>query len=171
MQTKETPNQGSIYTVGHSNIELEGFVNLLSGIEAVVDVRSIPFSRYAPQFSMQNIKEKLEAAGIRYIFMADEDIGNVLGGKPRDEDCYENGKIVYEKVIKRSWYHEGISKLVELANKRKVAIMCSEEDPSKCHRHHLITQSLLEEGVTVFHIRGDGTVEKAEKETAQLTLF
>jgi len=171
MQTKETPNQGSIYTVGHSNIELEEFVNLLSRIEVVVDVRSIPFSRYAPQFSKQTIKGNLEAAGIQYIFMEDEDIGNVLGGKPRDEDCYENGKIVYEKVVKKSWYQDGISKLVELANKKKVAIMCSEEDPYKCHRHHLITQSLLEEGVTVFHIKRDGTVEKAEKETVQLTLF
>jgi len=171
MQTKETPNQGSIYTVGHSNTELGEFVNLLNGVEVVVDVRSIPFSRYSPQFNAHNIKEKLEAAGIQYIFMEDEDVGNVLGGKPRDEDCYENGKIVYEKVMNKSWYQEGISKLVELANRKKVVIMCSEEDPHKCHRHHLITQSLLEEGVTVFHIRGDRTVEKAEKEAVQPTLF
>ena len=171
MQTKETPNQGSIYTVGHSNIDSEEFLNLLNGVEVVVDVRSIPFSRYSPQFNAHNIKEKLEAAGIQYIFMEDEDVGNVLGGKPRDEDCYENGKIVYEKVMNKSWYQEGISKLVELANRKKVVIMCSEEDPHKCHRHHLITQSLLEEGMTVFHIRGDRTVEKAEKEAVQFTLF
>ena len=171
MQTKEVPNQGSIYTVGHSNIELEEFLNLLNGIEVVVDVRSTPFSKYAPQFSMHNIKEKLGTAGIEYIFMVDEDVGNVLGGEPRDDDCYENGKIVYGQVMKKSWYQEGISKLVELAGKKKAAIMCSEEDPHKCHRHHLITQSLLEKGVAVFHIRGDRTVEKAEKEAVQLTLF
>lgn len=171
MQTRGMPNQGSIYTVGHSNIELEEFLNLLNGIEVVVDVRSIPFSRYAPQFNAHNIKEKLQAAGIQYIFMEDEDVGNVLGGEPRNDDCYEHGKIVYEKVMKKSWYQEGISKLVELAGKKKAAIMCSEEDPHRCHRHHLITQSLLEEGVTVFHIRGDRTVEKAEKEAVQPTLF
>lgn len=171
MQTREMPNQGSIYTVGHSNIELEEFLNLLNGVEVVVDVRSIPFSRYAPQFNVHNIKEKLQAAGIQYIFMEDEDVGNVLGGEPRNDDCYENGKIVYEKVIKKSWYQEGISKLVELAGKKKAAIMCSEEDPHRCHRHHLITQSLLEKGLTVFHIRGDGTVGKAEKEAVQPTLF
>ena len=171
MQTKEAPYRVSIYTVGHSNIELEGFFNLLNGMEVVVDVRSIPFSKYVPQFGMHNMKEKLGAAGIEYIFMEDEDIGNILGGKPRDDDCYENGKIVYEKVMWKNWYQEGISRLVELAGEKKVAIMCSEEDPHKCHRHHLITQSLLEKGLTVFHIRGDRTVEKAEKEAAQLTLF
>jgi len=171
MQTKEALNQGSIYTVGHSNIELEELFSLLNGIEVVVDVRSTPFSKYAPQFNAHNVKEKLEAAGIQHIFMEDENIGNILGGKPRDGDCYEHGKIVYEKVMTKSWYQEGISKLVELAGEKKVAIMCSEEDPHNCHRHHLITQSLLEEGLTVFHIRGDRTVEKAEKEAVQPTLF
>jgi uncharacterized protein (DUF488 family) len=171
MQTRGAPYQDSIYTVGHSNIELQEFLNLLNGIEVVVDVRSIPFSRYAPQFNATNIKEKLKAAGIQYIFIEDEEVGNVLGGEPRDEACYEHGKVVYEKVMEKSWYQEGISKLVELAGKRKVAIMCSEEDPHKCHRHHLITQSLLEEGVTVFHLRGDRTIEKAEKEAVQPTLL
>ena len=157
--------------MGHSNTELEEFLSLLDGIEVVVDVRSIPFSRYAPQFNAHNIRERLEAAGVQYIFMEDDEVGNVLGGEPRDDDCHEHGKIVYESVMKKSWYQEGISKLVQLASKRKVAIMCSEEDPHRCHRHHLITQSLLEEGVTVFHMRGDRTVEKAEKEAVQPTLF
>jgi len=171
METGKASYQGTIYTVGHSNIELEEFLTLLNGIEVVLDVRSVPFSRYAPQFNVHNIKGRLEAAGIQYCFIEDEDVGNVLGGEPRDEDCYEHGKIAYEKVMNKSWYQEGISKLVELARKKKVAIMCSEEDPHRCHRHHLITQSLLEEDVTVFHIRGDRTVERAEKEAVQPTLF
>lgn len=171
MQISEVPHQGSIYTVGHSNTDLDAFLHLLSGIEVVVDVRSTPFSGYARQFDTHNIKERLEAARIEYIFIEDEHVGNVLGGQPRDEDCYEHGKIAYEKVMKKSWYQEGISRLVELASIRKVAIMCSEEDPHKCHRHHLIAQSLLDEGVSVFHIRGDGTVEQAEKEAVQPTLL
>lgn len=171
MRSHEMLGQKTIYTVGHSNTEFERFLNLLNGIEVVVDVRSVPFSTYAPQFNMQNIKEQLEAAGIQYIFMEDEGIGNVLGGKPKDEDCYENGKLIYEKVMEKSWYQKGIAALIEHANKNKVAIMCSEEDPHKCHRHYLITQSLLKEGITVFHIRGDRTLEKAESEGVQLTLF
>jgi uncharacterized protein (DUF488 family) len=164
-------NQGSIYTVGHSNTKFEEFLNLLNGIEVVVDVRSVPFSRYAPQFNKQNIKEKFEAAGIQYIFMEEEGIGNVLGARLKDEDCYENGKLIYEKVMEKSWYQRGIAVLIELANKKKVAIMCSEEDPHKCHRHHLIAQSLLKESMSVFHIRGDGTLEKAKREEVQPRLF
>jgi len=171
MQISEVPDQGVIYTVGHSNIPLESFLDLLSGIEVVVDVRSTPFSQYASQFNAHRIKGELGAAGIQYVFMEDEYMGNILGGKPRDDGCYENGKIVYERVMERSWYQDGISRLVELAGEKKTAIMCSEEDPHKCHRHHLISQSLLDEGLTVLHIRGDGTLQEAEKETVQLTLL
>ena len=74
----------------------------------------------------------------------------------------------------KEWYKKGISSLIELAKKKTVTIMCGEEDPYKCHRHHLITQSLLKEGITVIHIRGDGSqerVEKPDKKTIQLTLF
>jgi len=171
MQTDEVRDQGIIYTIGHSNIQVEAFLNLLSGIDVVVDVRSTPFSQYAPQFNAHEIKGKLSAAGIEYVFMEDEYLGNILGGRPRDEGCYESGKIVYDRVKERSWYQEGISELVELACNKTLAVMCSEEDPDKCHRHHLIAQSVLDSGLRVLHIRGDGTLEAAEKETVQLTLF
>ena len=170
MTLKKALNQSTIYTVGHSNFEFEKFLSLLDGIEVLVDVRSIPFSKCAPQFNIKNIKRGLESVGINYMFTEDEYVGNVLGGRPRDDDCYENDKIVYENVMKKGWYQEAISALIELAEKKKVAILCSEEDPYKCHRHNLIAQSLLREGITVFHIRGDGSkdkVEKAEKKIVQ----
>ncbi|MFV2040604.1 MAG: DUF488 family protein [Candidatus Hydrothermarchaeales archaeon] len=174
MQSEKVLNQATIYTVGHSNVEFEKFLSLLNGIKVLVDVRSTPFSKYAPQFNIKNIKRKLEAKGIEYVFIEDEYVGNVLGGKPKDEDCYENGKIVYGTVMKKGWYKEGISALIDFANKKRTVIMCSEEDPYACHRHHLISQSLLREGITVFHIRGDGTnerIEKPEKKMIQLPLI
>ncbi len=171
MQRGETSNPDNIYTVGHSNIDLDEFIALLNGIEVVVDVRSTPFSKYAPQFSMHNIREKMRVAGIEYVCLADEDVGNVLGGRPRDDECYDDGKIVYQRVMERVWYQEGISRLIELGQRNSVAIMCSEEDPHRCHRHHLVAQTLLDRGVAVYHIRGDRSTEKAEKEAAQLSLL
>jgi uncharacterized protein (DUF488 family) len=167
------PEKPVIYTIGHSNIEFERFLELLNGIEVLVDVRSTPFSKYTPQFNMESIKNGVESVGIKYIFMEDEYVGNVLGGRPRDDECYENGKIVYDNVMKKGWYKVGISRLIELASKKRTAIMCSEEDPYKCHRHHLITQSLLDEGITVLHIRRDGSEEEAKKKKKiiQRTLF
>ncbi|ODS37428.1 hypothetical protein BEH94_06195 [Candidatus Altiarchaeales archaeon WOR_SM1_SCG] len=149
-----------IYTVGHSNIDIKKFINILkqNNIEVLIDVRSVPFSRYAPQFNKDNIKRELEESGIVYIFM-----GNVLGGKPQH--------IVYEKIREQEGYQKGISRLIEIAKANKIAVMCSEENPGKCHRHLLITQSLLWRGMSVLHIRGGGTVEVAGKHIPQATLL
>ncbi|MBU4075312.1 MAG: DUF488 domain-containing protein [Euryarchaeota archaeon] len=174
MELNRALNQHEIYTVGHSNIDFERFLSMLKGIEILIDVRSEPFSKYVPQFNSDNLKKQLENAGIKYIFMKDNYVGNILGGRPNDKDCYENGEVVYERIRKKRWYKEGISALIELAHKKRIVIMCSEEDPYKCHRHNLITQSLLGDGVIVYHIRSDGIkekIEKPEKIMIQLTLI
>lgn len=152
-----------VYTIGHSNVEFEKFLNLLNlnEIEVLVDVRSVPFSKYVPHFNKENIKMKLEEAGIEYIHLGDK-----LGGMQKDKE----GKICYDVTEKSEEYIKGISMLIKLAGNKKTVIMCSEEDPDKCHRHHLIAQTLLRRGAVVFHIRGNGTTEKAKKESIQLTL-
>ena len=66
LETQNTMNR--IYTVGHSNYKIEYFIQLLkkNSITAVYDVRSVPYSRYAPQFNQGSIKKYLESAGIEY---------------------------------------------------------------------------------------------------------
>ncbi|TFH47352.1 MAG: DUF488 domain-containing protein [ANME-2 cluster archaeon] len=174
MQSNGSLRQTTICTIGHSNVEFEKFLSLLKETEVLVDVRSVPYSKYVPQFNADNLKRGLESIGIRYVFMEDEYAKNILGGRPSDNDCYTNGKVIYEEVVKKKWYKEGILALIDLADKNKVTIMCSEEDPYKCHRHQLITQSLLKKGVIVFHIRGNSNkerIDKPEKKLVQLTLI
>jgi uncharacterized protein (DUF488 family) len=83
--------------------------------------------------------------------------------------------------MKRAWFQEGIEGLLELAAGETTAILCSEEDPAKCHRHHLIARYLSEAHpeVEVLHIRGDASLVGAEELHSsgngagpkQLTLF
>ena len=158
-----------IFTIGHSNVPAEAIVELLRGhgIRVLVDVRSIPYAQYASQFNRELFAHTLEEAGISYVFA-----GEHLGGRPKDPTCYttsENptGKdkharpVDYAEVARRPWYQKGIARLVQIARERRTAVMCSEEDPSRCHRHNLIAQSLLEQGLAVWHIRGDGSLEAA----------
>lgn len=161
------PSNTIIYTIGHSNVDFKEFLDLLEdkGIEVLVDVRSVPFSKYAPQFNRENMGKELKNGNIEYIFM-----GDVLGGKPEDTSCYVKNNVVYEKIMGKRGYWEGISKLIEIADRRKTAVMCSEENPEKCHRNLLITQTLLGRGLTVFHIRGNGDIEEATPNPVQLTL-
>ena len=160
-----------VYTIGHSNVEASKIMQLLQEyqIDVLVDVRSSPYSQYATQFNRDTFAQALGESGIEYVFA-----GSYLGGRPKDITCYKDGKIDYGLVMKHSWYQKGIERLIEIADEDRIAIMCSEEDPEQCHRHHLVTQTLLEMGVTVVHIRGNGACESAkpeEKQAEQLSLF
>jgi hypothetical protein len=41
--------------------------------------------------------------------------------------------------------------------------MCSEKDPTNCHRHLLIGRVLAERRISLLHIRGDGSIQKGEE--------
>ena len=155
-----------IYTIGHSNVEPREIVELLrsSGIEAVLDVRSSPYSRHAPQFNREDLAEELELAGMQYVYG-----GNHLGGRPKDASCYDPNdeeRVLYDEVEKRDWYLRGIEGLIQLASEKWTAVMCAEEDPGVCHRHLLIAQTLLDRGIDVEHIRhkdGETWTEQARR--------
>jgi uncharacterized protein (DUF488 family) len=147
-------------------------------IQAVVDVRSVPFSQYAPHFNRPELQSLLQQCGIQYVFA-----GEVLGGRPSDPMYYKTGAIPegkadylslvdYPAIAQQPWYQRGLQRLVDIAITRPTAIMCSEEDPLRCHRHHLIENSLRDRDAKVVHIRRDGTPEEidAEAPTPQLAL-
>ncbi|MDI6723116.1 MAG: DUF488 domain-containing protein [Methanobacterium sp.] len=153
-----------IYTIGHSNITQESFIELLKSfeIQLVVDVRSSPYSKFVPHFNRDNIKKTLKENNIDYTFM-----GNYVGGKPKDEKYYTDGKANYDLIAESNHYKEGIDKIIELNKDKNLVLMCSEEDPKSCHRHNLITQTLIKKGLKVIHIRKKGKIDK----DIQITLF
>jgi uncharacterized protein (DUF488 family) len=164
----------TIYTVGHSNITVEWFVDLLrfQVIQMLVDTRSQPYSRYVPQFNRESLKTSLQYAGIAYLYLGDK-----LGGRPRNARYYRpEGTVDYDQLAEAPFYREGIERLKREAKGRCLAIMCSEADYRNCHRHNLITRSLVNEGVEVHHIVHSGVpvqvhVGEFGLEPRQLNLF
>ena len=146
-----------VYTVGHSTQPYESFLGLLRrhGIEVVADVRSVPESRWSPQFSRDVLKPALRAAGIRYVFMGDE-----LGARSPDPACYEGKKVVFSRLAAKESFHRGIERVIEGAAQFKVALMCAEKEPTDCHRTILVSRCLAERGVTVRHILAGGEIEE-----------
>ncbi|MDY6931229.1 MAG: DUF488 domain-containing protein [Halobacteriota archaeon] len=166
-----TEDQATVYTIGHSNHDFDTFTQLIKGVDVVVDLRSNPYSKYVPHFNKRDLKRGLEAIGIDYVFIKEKGVGNILGGRPNDEECYRSNKISYEVVKGKEWYKRGILGLIDISKEKRTVIMCSEEDPYRCHRHNLITESLLERGFTVVHIRRDGRKEKVEKQEKKITIL
>ena len=147
-----------IYTIGHSNHNWEDFAELLrhNDIELLVDTRSKPVSRFAPFSNAKIMPALLEEVGIDYEFM-----GGVLGGKPAGTRFYDSkGKPDYRRMRELDEFQEAVSQLASIASRRKTAILCSEEDPSQCHRLLLLGPSLEENGCELLHIRANGQIQR-----------
>jgi uncharacterized protein (DUF488 family) len=163
-------SRGSVFTVGHSNHSADKFAGLLRrhGIEAVVDTRSHPYSRHAPHFNASSLKEILSKDVIGYLFL-----GGKLGGRPQEEIFYDTeGRLDYTLVERSQPFLDGISRLEQEIRARAVALLCSEEDPTRCHRRLLVGWALEERGFTLRHIRGDGSIHiEGEMDGGQPFLF
>ncbi len=159
-----TPRPGRrILSIGHSNQSLEAFLGLLRlhQIEVLVDARSHPYSKHAPHFDARPLKEAVKASGIKYLYL-----GKELGGRPAGAEFYDaDGHVLYGRVAQSPLFLEGIRRLEEGAQKYRIALMCSEENPTSCHRRLLIGRVLAARGLTLDHIRGDGRIQ-AEMELA-----
>lgn len=149
-------NSKRIYTVGHSTQPFESFLSLLSKnqISAVADVRSSPYSRHAPQFNTDALKSALKENGVAYVFL-----GKELGARSEDESCYIDNVVSYQRLAQTSLFLSGIRRVEDGSQRYRVALMCSERDPTECHRTILVSRVLQERGAQISHILGDGTLE------------
>ncbi len=140
-----------IFTIGHSTYTIECFVDFLEffQIDTIVDVRSVPYSRFVRHFNKEQIAAFLKKKNIVYIPM-----GGDLGARYEEKEVlFEDGKVDFLKVIATKRFQEGISR-VEAGIKKgyKIALMCSEKNPIKCHRFSLISNYLHKSGYLVNHI-------------------
>lgn len=151
-----TARQNPLFTIGHSNLEAPTLVKLLQQhtVQMIADVRSSPYSQYTPQFNREVLQLTLKQAGIGYVFLGDE-----LGARRSERECYENGQAVYELIAKTSSFKAGLERLQAGANKFRIALMCAEKDPLTCHRTILVCRSLKNFGAIIQHIHSDGHLE------------
>jgi uncharacterized protein (DUF488 family) len=145
-----------LMTIGHSNLPADRFITLLrdSKVSAIIDVRSVPFSRWCPWFSSKPLATGLAAGGVAYLQLGDE-----LGGRPRDPQLYCDGIADYEAMARRPEFGAGLDRVIDETRRHRVCLLCSEREPLDCHRCLLVGRALAERGVTPGHIRADGTIE------------
>ena len=150
----------TVFTIGHSTRTLEEFINLLKihGVQVVVDVRTIPGSRYASQFNRETLKNSLETAGIKYDHMPS------LGGLRRALKNSQNTgwrNLTFRGFadhMQTEEFRKSLEELVLQARKEKVALMCAEAVPWRCHRS-LIADALTVQGINVDHILSANNVQ------------
>ena len=150
----------TVFTIGHSTHSGEKFIALLheQGVTLVADVRTVPRSRRHPQFSQEALSEALAASSIGYVHLRG------LGGwrRTRPDSPHvgwqDEGFRGYADYMETAKFVEHLEKLMELAGKDRVAVMCAEAVPWRCHRS-LLADALTVRGVKVIHLLGPGRVE------------
>ena len=151
--------KSTVFTIGHSSHEFVRFAGLLKRhfVDAVVDVRSVPYSRRYSQFNRNKLEMALKSQGIDYLFMGAE-----LGARSQDPSCYKEGRVQYRKLAGTSRFHSGIQRVLDESCRMRVALMCAEKDPLNCHRTILVARELVDRGIDVQHILASGKLESHE---------
>jgi uncharacterized protein (DUF488 family) len=142
-----------IRTVGHSTRPVDAFIELLEshGVKRLIDVRTIPKSRYNPQYNREALERSLRDAGIGYEHMS------TLGGlrHPRKDSPnmgWRNESFRgYADYMQTAEFESALNTLGKAATHEAVAIMCAEAVPWRCHRS-LISDALSARGYRVEHI-------------------
>jgi uncharacterized protein (DUF488 family) len=159
-EDKQSEAPPTVLTIGHSTRTIEEFIRLLTthGVACVVDVRTGPRSRRNPQFNHDTLPGLLKVAGIAYTHVAG------LGGlrRPKPDSINTGWKNVsfrgYADHMQTPEFAASLENLVELAKKERVALMCAEAVPWRCHRS-LIADALVAQGIPTEHIMSESRTE------------
>jgi uncharacterized protein (DUF488 family) len=153
----------TIYTIGHSTRSIEQFLGLLQAhnIEELVDVRTVPKSRHNPQFGQEELAAALQQAGIGYMHL-----GKLGGLRHSSKDSinlgWQNSSFRgFADYMATPEFQQGLDELKAIAEKKRVAIMCAEAVPWRCHRS-LIADALTTQGWQVLHIQSKKTASPHE---------
>lgn len=130
-----------LFSIGYGNRPVTEFLALLEDhrIDVLVDVRSVPFSRFHPEYAREALKANVEGQGLVYAWM-----GDTLGGK-----C---GGAAPSNVAFRS----ALRRLALMGTDRRVAFLCAELRPEACHRVRIVGAAFADNGIAVAHIDEHG---------------
>ena len=148
----------TIHTIGIGNQSIQNFISNLqiNQIQAVIDIRSKPYSRYLPDFNKVKLEQHLVTNKIGYRFLGQE-----LGGIPKDPKILTNELPDYEKIRKTILYQQGLDYLEKgLEFNCRMALLCACSDYTKCHRLNLVGVDLEHLGYELIHILRNGSTSQ-----------
>jgi uncharacterized protein (DUF488 family) len=156
-----------VLTIGHSTRTLEEFIGLLQAhaVARVVDVRTVPRSRHNPQFNKTSLPGSLKKAGLEYVHMPK------LGGlRHAQRDSlnmgWRNASFRgYADYMQTPEFEQSLEELIQLAHQDRIALMCAEAVPWRCHR------SLIADALLVRSIPTEDIMSPTRRQVHTLTPF
>jgi hypothetical protein len=157
----QNPYPRKCFTIGYGDYPIELFLYFLqkTGIDTIVDVRSSPYSKYNLYFNRDNLERSLKKNLIDYQYMGDK-----IGGRYSNPSLlFPDGTVNYQKVQSTEQFQDGISQVLSIISTgKKIALMCAEKEPERCHRFALISRVLQSKGIKVIHVRPEIKLQENE---------
>ncbi len=163
MSKQPTPQEvdwpeGAVFTVGHSTLPIERFVALIKSyaVQRLADIRTVPRSRHNPQFNDTALAESLTAEHLEYVPM------RALGGlrhtrKDSPNTGWRNKSFRgYADYMQTEEFQDALETLIHMSRQKRVAIMCAEAVPWRCHRS-LVADALSVRGVPAVEILSESS--------------
>src|SRR5450432_480002 len=153
MKERASPTPLIVMTIGHSTRSAKEFIHILKAhqVQRLVDVRTVPRSRHNPQFNRSELSPALHSARLHYRYMRG------LGGfrhtsKDSPNTAWHNASFRgFADYMQTPEFKKNLDDLITLAQSERIAIMCAEAVPWRCHRS-LIADALLARGIEVREI-------------------
>ena len=150
-----------IYAIGHSNYPVEKFFSMIEkyGINCIVDIRQIPYSRYNHQYNREVFSETVKKRGLTYIYM-----GKEFGASRQTRENYTSrGYADFEKAVQEDIFRQGIERLRKGCEMGyKIVIFAAMQEPIRCHRAIFVGRELSKEGFDMKYIMHEGHIETQE---------
>src|SRR3954468_20127108 len=150
--------RAGIVTVGHSNRTLRAFVELLEAhrVKTIADVRKLRGSRAVPHFGERTLRGALGRAEIGYVAIPQLAGRRGKSADPSPRPCWRNrGFRNYADHMRTAEFQDGIRRLIALARGGRVAVMCAEAVPWRCHRSLIADHLVIERRRRVDELVGD----------------
>lgn len=143
-----------LFTIGYEGLDQRQFISYLlnHGVDVVADVRKLPLSR-KKGFSKSALTETLHEKSIEYLNVRELGAPKEIRAELYASGDYPRFFTKYQKAISCENDHlQSIHSLV--ASGKKVALLCFERDPQKCHCNVVAEEirKLDGNGLTVKHI-------------------
>jgi hypothetical protein len=155
------------FTIGYGDYPIDIFVYFLAkvGIDTIIDVRSYPYSKFNLYFNRDNLENSLRKNNVDYQYLGDK-----IGGRYSNPNLlFPDGTVNYQKVQETEKFKEGIDSVLSIISSgKKIALMCAEKEPERCHRFVLISRVLQKKGIHVIHIRPEVSLQTNETLEKQL---
>jgi len=159
-----------IFTIGYAGFEIDDFIKALKEyhINSLIDVRSMPFSKFHSAYNKPIFSKTLQNRGIIY-----RNYKREFGARQDDRKYYPNGYLDFSMFTKSQVFLEGMDKIIKaIPLGYRFVLMCSEKDPITCHRSIMIAKAFYNNGVLINNILSDRSIiTQSDIETRLLDMY